>query len=403
MVNTPVPNKKWAVYSYIQANNNLSSILPGDLAVNYKNINTDDAYAAAMVSYPERREMYNGKIITKLYEVKDGEKLEKADLPYKNMSSPATLKEFLIWAMTNYPADKSMIVLADHGEGWMGTLVDETSGKIIEPEELKNVLDEVYVQTGRRPDIIAFDSCFMANAEMAYELAGRAKIMIGSEEFTSAVMPKEKAFLSISDSSGGVSPEKVAEEWIGQSYGWLYSPMLSAINLDEIKNAGRCASELAEKLIIFIKENPENKTKIKKIIEKSCHFGGVLTKSEPFCHLVDIKDFADNLIEEPCVSKGIKDSAVKLQDEIKRTVLFSTSRCFKRKDFPESMKPVELKQIKDAESFSIYLPTTREAATEPWKTYNEERESPLDENISYKNLQFAKDTQWDEFFELLNA
>lgn len=404
MINTQaVEHKKWAVYSYIQANNNLSSVLPSDFDINYKNINAKDAYVAAMVSYPERLEMYHSKIITKLYEMKDGKKKEKADLPYQNMSSPKTLKEFLIWAMTNYPAEKSIVVFADHGEGWVGTLIDETSGKLIDPSELKNALEEAYIATGKRPDIIAFDSCFMANMETAYELAGKAKLMIGSEEYTSANMPKTKAFSSISDSSGGATPLKVAEEWVKQSYKRAYGPMVSAVNLDEVKELGKAISELAEVLIGFIKKGDDSKKKIKKIIEKSCRFGGVINRQEFFGNFVDLKSFVKNLLKDDSVDKKIKDTAEKLEAQIDKTVIFSTSKYFNSADFSDYNNPEEIKQIKEAESLSIYMPTTKKAAVEPWKLYLEKRNSSLDEDISYKNLQFAKDTQWDEFFELLNS
>ncbi|MQA91121.1 MAG: hypothetical protein GEU90_12940 [Gemmatimonas sp.] len=49
------------------------------------------------------------------------------DIGNRNMTDPAELNEFVHWAQTNHPATKYLLVLWDHGGGYLGLLSDETS------------------------------------------------------------------------------------------------------------------------------------------------------------------------------------------------------------------------------------------------------------------------------------
>lgn len=45
-----------------------------------------------------------------------------------NMADPHTLSDFIHWASSNYPAEHYALMVADHGYGWRGLLIDVTSG-----------------------------------------------------------------------------------------------------------------------------------------------------------------------------------------------------------------------------------------------------------------------------------
>lgn len=414
--------KKWAVYAYIQANNNLRNLLLDDIDNNYQKITkTEDMYISAQISYPKDSGIYEDigalvyspptktpniysedGVITKRYEIKSGQKIEVSDMPYQNMSSPKTLKEFLVWAMTNYPAENTMVVFTDHGQAWMGTLVDETSKKNIQPQELKKAIDECFIETGKKPDILVFDSCFMANAEFAYELQGCAKILIGSEEFTSYEMSKKKPLNFIAENNGEICPDKVAEKWVESCYASQQSPMVSAISLEKMPKLGETLSDLSKYLIEFIKKSTDNKGLILKAVEQSCHFGGIKAKYEPFEHLVDLISFIKTLAKSTEIPQEIKNICKKIEIETQNTVLYSTSTYFKENDFPAIYKEDALSQLQQAESLTIYLPTTKEACENPWKIYNNAGNGSLSGEADYKNLKFAKDTKWHELFSLLS-
>jgi hypothetical protein len=82
--------------------------------------------------------------------------------------------------------------MSDHGAGWMNFLpeVKERKRSIIVDEKTKTEMSIRQVRlvlekaqaAGIKFDIVAFDACLMGMAEVYYELAGVANIVIGSEE-----------------------------------------------------------------------------------------------------------------------------------------------------------------------------------------------------------------------------
>jgi len=108
-----------------------------------------------------------------------------------NMGDYNTLKNFIQWAVTNYPAQQYALVLWDHGDGWqrkrgkidpVKTICwDDTSGYDagISMLDLKNVLESLPT----KPALVGFDACLMGMIENAYmlKLAG-ISVMVGSEE-----------------------------------------------------------------------------------------------------------------------------------------------------------------------------------------------------------------------------
>jgi hypothetical protein len=96
-------------------------------------------------------------------------------LPEQNMSDPATLTDFINWAGDNYPADHYMLILCDHGAGWReedeifkGIIWDDTTGgwEHIDIPELAQSLDTANVNI----DILGLDACNMQMIEVAWEL-----------------------------------------------------------------------------------------------------------------------------------------------------------------------------------------------------------------------------------------
>jgi hypothetical protein len=96
-------------------------------------------------------------------------------LPEQNMSDPATLTNFINWAGDNYPADQYILVLSDHGAGWReegeifkGIIWDDTTGgwEHIDIPELAQSLENANINV----DILTLDACNMQMIEVAYEL-----------------------------------------------------------------------------------------------------------------------------------------------------------------------------------------------------------------------------------------
>jgi len=102
------------------------------------------------------------------------------ELPLQSMAAPQTLSDFIRWSAENYPAEKYMLVLWDHGTGALeGLCIDELfDGDTLHLDELKTALAD----GGVHFETVLFDACLMANLETACAIKDSANWMIASEE-----------------------------------------------------------------------------------------------------------------------------------------------------------------------------------------------------------------------------
>ena len=96
----------------------------------------------------------------------------------KDMSDPQTLKDFLTFALKNYPAEHYLLILDDHGAGWRGCCSDEQngSGSMMSLKGLRQALADF-----PKIDVLVFHACLMSQIEVAYELKDQANFMVASE------------------------------------------------------------------------------------------------------------------------------------------------------------------------------------------------------------------------------
>jgi hypothetical protein len=122
---------------------------------------------------------------------------EVADLGEANMADGQTLVDFATWAIQNYPADRHILILSDHGMGWPGGWSDPTSssqggrsfplssvlGDQLYLMELDKALEDIRAQTGLdKFEIIGLDACLMGQLEVLTSLAPHGRYAVVSEE-----------------------------------------------------------------------------------------------------------------------------------------------------------------------------------------------------------------------------
>jgi len=102
------------------------------------------------------------------------------DLGSPDMGDWKHLAEFANWAKTAYPAKRYMLVIWNHGSGWVSnkgiSYDDETRNHISTPE-----LGLAMKAIGK-VDILAMDACLMQMAEVGYEIKDFAELIVASEE-----------------------------------------------------------------------------------------------------------------------------------------------------------------------------------------------------------------------------
>jgi photosystem II stability/assembly factor-like uncharacterized protein len=98
----------------------------------------------------------------------------------RNFGSGATFRWFLEQIHARFPSDHLLVVGWDHGYGWHYFSKDFTSkDRILLPELKKAIVD-----AGVPIDVLGFDACNMADADVAYELASTGLVgrLVASEE-----------------------------------------------------------------------------------------------------------------------------------------------------------------------------------------------------------------------------
>ncbi len=153
-----------------------------------------------------------------------------------NTGDPTNLVDFIVWAAREYPAEKTLLILWNHGNGWddedlyasfraveerlpvdeaetraiaqksrlrralfrstlanipreavepgrRGILYDDSSMDFLDNRELKEALRQAVQQAGlERIDILGMDACLMAMLEVAYQVRDTCRYVIASEE-----------------------------------------------------------------------------------------------------------------------------------------------------------------------------------------------------------------------------
>jgi hypothetical protein len=120
----------------------------------------------------------------KRFELADGKLKELADLGKRSMDAADTLQDFLTWGARAYPADRTMLVLWDHGGGYYGYGSDENfpDQDIMRLPALAAALRGFQAATGITLDYIGFDACLMATVEVAHVLQPYARYLGASQE-----------------------------------------------------------------------------------------------------------------------------------------------------------------------------------------------------------------------------
>jgi hypothetical protein len=190
---TPLSPKKWTLMIYMDGD---QSEMEHDFITAFKNMIKDSVSSNKIVNIivqfdriPGGSKCFgNWTICHRFYITAGMEPTEKNAIQdwgdgtggrEVDMSNPETITDFIDWTGKNYPADKYALIIADHGYGMHGMLIDVTSDNDhMFIKEIGLALETAEIDI----DLIGFDACLMQMIEVAYEIRNTgADIMVGSE------------------------------------------------------------------------------------------------------------------------------------------------------------------------------------------------------------------------------
>lgn len=365
----PVDKKKWTVLVYSAADNNLETALVSDVAEMESVGGTENMNLIAQLDRGKNPSSLSGGWAgCKRFELLKGNHHGNSiggsaleDLGQVNMSDPKTLTDFITWGMKKYPAENYMLLVSDHGGGWLGVAEDDSHHGWMTMPNFKKALVDAQKATGEKIDVLGFDACLMASTEVTDELKDVADYMVASENtiggdgWNYSSIFSSKAVKSLQDTLGSrftIGPREVAAKIVDDSRDHQATNTLSAIDLTKADALTKATDELAKKIL----DSSFTKSDLKTLARSSKNYYG----------FTDQYDFTQKLMQDPKADKGLKEAAQKVLDAISDAVI--------AEHHTNSMKG----------SHGLTIETAG---------------NQLGGNVSspkYQELQFAQNTNWDE-------
>lgn len=168
-----------------------------------------------------------------------------------NMASAETLRRFIEFAATEYPADRLALVLWGHGAGWYGLCADQLN--IMSLPSLRTALTGACENVSQEIDMVLIDSCLGGTLEMVFELSDVADVLVASETNVPYSGQRYDLVLDILARDTTQSAEdwgtKISEVF-GISLGSMsLSGTMAVFDLDDVPQLESSLDELSRQLI----------------------------------------------------------------------------------------------------------------------------------------------------------
>ena len=408
------PEKDWTILVYMNDNNNLSQQGKAKLNYQLKEIDKSDKINMAVHFSALRSKGWThpNAINSTRYEVKQNGLTKLEELGPLNMASPDTLADFVSWGMKKYPAKHYLVVMQGHGGAWHGGLPDDVHKDRMDLPKIDQAFEKIKKETGKSPDIIAFDSCLMANAEAAYQLRDHADIMIGSEEVEMGMeseyaedvsVPYKEIFNGLSkkaDSGVEVGPEALAKDWVQACDGKWTTPTQSAINLKKMEPFAKSMDNLANSILqgktdmsVFKDIAGNTKNMRRKEIDRWYQ------NDDYKMHLLDLHEFADKISQDSrVIDEGTKKAASEILKKFDDVVIASEAGSDFNVQTPiRYSSPVNITDSYEGErnhGMTVFVPNNPKIMN-----YLEKEEKYP---TKYREIAFAKETAWGKLVEKLS-
>lgn len=238
-----VIDREWLTMIYLGADNDLFEF--GDrLLKEAQNVGSNDTVTVVAQRDPTdpKESSLRGKIVRRKWEAKD--------IGPTNNGAGAVVN-FARDSMKEYPAAKTMLLLWDHGNGWQNVHVFE---QVVDIHQRLLAIDLSEALSRAGIDVLCFDACLMAMIEIAYQLRGRVKYMVASEN----VVPADSGWpydsiLCTLQSRPDMTPQLLARALVHMfsgAYNGSTAPVtLSALDLTYVADVVDAISKLSLRLM----------------------------------------------------------------------------------------------------------------------------------------------------------
>ncbi len=138
----------------------------------------------------------------------------------RNMGDPATLSDFLIWAMDSHPSNRYALIISGYGAGWHGLALDNDVGVPGQSDhlsllDLDQSLAATLQATGRdRLDLIALNAGMMAQLDVVQVLQPYGRYAVVSPDLTAGAGWDYELLLSQLQANPNTDPATLAGQMV---------------------------------------------------------------------------------------------------------------------------------------------------------------------------------------------
>lgn len=215
---TYTPGQTWTVMLYQDADD---KVLEQDIFIDFNE--AERVGSSDRVNIVAQLDRYAGGFSgdgnwtdTRRYYLTQDDRLDRIGSPGESigevdMSDPNELADFVLWAVRNYPADRYVLIMSDHGMGWPGGWTDNAPqggsggqgipisraiGDALYLHDIDAALAFVRQEGGFEAfEMVGMDACLMGHLEVFAALAPHARYAVASQEVEPAVGWAYTAFL----------------------------------------------------------------------------------------------------------------------------------------------------------------------------------------------------------------
>ena len=246
-----------------------------------------------------------------IHRVKNQKIVLDKEMEYQSMGESETLQNFLEYSLYKYPAQRTALVLWNHGGGLQGCCNDEITNDNLLGPEVVNAVKNALINTGHegeKLEWIGYDACLMAVQDIAELNSHYFNYMVCSQETENGYGWNYAPWIQkMYDHSSTVSILNTICSSFINYYGGTQSTTndqtLSWLDLSKMEAYRVAWENMSAKLITYL--NSTTRSAFKSLIGSCKSYGG---NYYPLYGLFDIKDFISKLTSEDNIKFHLPDS-----------------------------------------------------------------------------------------------
>jgi putative component of membrane protein insertase Oxa1/YidC/SpoIIIJ protein YidD len=340
-------SKDWALLVYLEGQDGLA--FSSQQAVEQLRANSGDSIHVAVAHHHQatlKEKLLPGMGAThrSLYQIQSGQVRHLGE-------APKGLGEFVSWGIKNFPAKQYAVVVKRHGMGFL------------DARQLRQELEKSQTKV----DLLAFDSCLMQQAEVAYELRERAEVMTaGANNVPAGAYPYAKVGQWLSQNASRLDAANLGRLIVEGHRLQGANLLQSATQLDQMQPLANSVAQLTQ--TVFAEKTPPEL--IYTAMQKVPSIEGQSIGHIAFDYR-DLSSFAQNLADHPELkSEKVQQACREVLEKVNQSLL-------------RHQVGGPYRYWENARGFTTYMPWRRD----------DERKS------EYAKLQWATDTQWDKLVD----